>query len=403
MADRRRRPGPIGCPTSSWAAPARSSRCSALADAFDDPALIERRVRDRRRADRPPPRVTPPRLVVGDPRPAPPRIISAGSRTARRASAGRCSSCSPRPATSGSARARWARSSTSARGSTRTRARGPTCASAASGAARRGGSRSPAVRHAGAHGEAGIALTRLRAHRACSVLRRTQARRRARARRRLAASSRERCRTRSTTSRLCHGAAGAADVLLCGAAASAGDGARRQAGRRARTRRPRAPRRNGRRLAVRRGRRARHRAFPRAQRDRLVVPAPARRDDPSPLTMPIAVDTRHMRGRRFVRSGQRRPRTQEVSAMADDSSSTRRAACEGTAARTPSAQVGRRPDPRCRLQAARAAAATLQDELPPVVTLPRHPTFRRSFLSSASAAETIQQPGGTTWRLLYLD
>ena len=59
---------------------------------------------------------------------------SAACRTARRGSAGRCSSSMQRPATSGFAPALRARSSTSVGGSTARRAHGPICGSAASAA-----------------------------------------------------------------------------------------------------------------------------------------------------------------------------------------------------------------------------------------------------------------------------
>ena len=114
-------------------------RVARARGALDDPALTRERAGGGRRADRQREGHRA-RMVVGGSLASLPRATCAGSRTARRGSAGRCSSSSRRPETSGSVRPPRAPSRTSGRGSTRTRGPGPICAPAGDGP-RRGTSR----------------------------------------------------------------------------------------------------------------------------------------------------------------------------------------------------------------------------------------------------------------------
>ena len=251
---------------------------------LDEPALSRAATSPARRCSRR--RRHAPRLVVGDPGTAT-RTTSAGSPTARPASAGRCSSSTPRPARRGSAPAPAARSPTSGHGWTPARARGRTCASAGSAAA--GRTRGSTATGTWCHGEAGIALTRLRAV-ALLGAGPASSRRRDRARddaRHLAAALPYAIEDLS----LCHGAGGAADVLLVRrsrARRTLGAGGR--AGGRPRADRAGAPRRpeDDWPCGV-----AGHdaRALPRASGIGVAVPAAHDRAIPSPLAPWRSVDS----------------------------------------------------------------------------------------------------------------
>ena len=249
----------------------------ALADAFDDRGLVQDAVGGRRGTDPTRNRYAP-RLVLGDPRPplSTSSLRALAWRGRYRLGAARALRRDRRRAVPRRRDRRVRLRAVVARRPLRHVAGSAHWRASGGVAARR--IASPAV-GTWCHGEGGIALTRLRA---IDVL-----------------GHELRCTTPRSRSRppvgflaralpheiedlsLCHGAAGAADVLLCGAAALGEPLARRRpswrtnsdAWRSSATTPPGT-------VALRRRRRHDARALPRTQRDRLVVPAPARRRDP---------------------------------------------------------------------------------------------------------------------------